>query len=358
MPLDWRTTCTPDYLPYQVYDSCQAIFSSVAGLLAARESLVTMGVARAEASVQDALLLSVASETVGRAGGILFTWRYGRAFDHECKRFRFLADIFNDAGLVLGTASSAVRDPLVRTLVVLAAALLRALCGVCAGSSKAALTNHFAVADSSVADINAKDGSQETVIYLLGLLLGTLLVPALTSRPAIWVALALLLGLHLAANHAAVRSVHLATLNRHRLGLLLTRYFDAPAAVASPAQIALEEWLLVVPSTRFDATWITERNLHRFAGSLAKRQGRDPEEGQRVVVVAVDSAGKLGITARSDATHLDIMEAIFQTGLKTDDHTAWPAFVESAKSNGWHLDSDALAFDGLRFHSTKTRKDQ
>lgn len=57
---------------------------------------------------------------------------------------------------------------------------LRALCGVVAGGSKAALTMHFAQpADASVTgdigDLSAKDGSKETVLALLGMLVSALL---------------------------------------------------------------------------------------------------------------------------------------------------------------------------------------
>ena len=51
----------------------------------------------------------------------------------------------------------------------------RALCGAVAGGSKAALTVHFATAgkrSGDVGDLNAKDGSKETVLALLGMLVG------------------------------------------------------------------------------------------------------------------------------------------------------------------------------------------
>lgn len=53
---------------------------------------------------------------------------------------------------------------------------LRALCAIAAGGSKAALTMHFATpvrGTGDIGDLNAKDGSKETVLALLGMLVRT-----------------------------------------------------------------------------------------------------------------------------------------------------------------------------------------
>lgn len=50
----------------------------------------------------------------------------------------------------------------------------RALCGIVAGGSKAAITMHFAsdsvIGSGDIGDLNAKDSSKETVLALVGLL--------------------------------------------------------------------------------------------------------------------------------------------------------------------------------------------
>lgn len=50
----------------------------------------------------------------------------------------------------------------------------RALCGIVAGGSKTAVTMHFAsdsvIGSGDIGDLNAKDGSKETVLSLVGLL--------------------------------------------------------------------------------------------------------------------------------------------------------------------------------------------
>lgn len=103
----------------------------------------------------------------------------------EAKTYRLLADVFYDAAIALDTISPALRalavhagssrsvGSTVRVAALCLSGALRALCGVCAGGSKAALTVHFAsggVGGGDVGDLSAKDGSKETVLALFGVL--------------------------------------------------------------------------------------------------------------------------------------------------------------------------------------------
>lgn len=97
----------------------------------------------ASASPTAALLLSVLQESMGRIATILFAHKFGTALEPECKMYRLVADVFNDAAMVLDCLSPAFpRGP--RVLLLGFSSVLRALCGVAAGSSKASLSAHFA----------------------------------------------------------------------------------------------------------------------------------------------------------------------------------------------------------------------
>ncbi len=127
---------------------------------------------------------------------ILSAYYLGTRLFPEAKTYRFLADIFNDAAFVVDTLSPyfvSLSDNAgggavsYRGLALCVSGGLRALCGVAAGGSKAALTMHFAQpADPSVAgdigDLSAKDGSKETVLALLGMLVSIpLILPDVTN---------------------------------------------------------------------------------------------------------------------------------------------------------------------------------
>ncbi|KAL0058600.1 hypothetical protein AAF712_014721 [Marasmius tenuissimus] len=132
-----------------------------------------------------------------------------------------MADILNDTAIVLDTLSPFLASlPLLislpevipipfRVYTLCLSSSLRALCGISAGGSKTAISLHFATplqGTGNIGDLNAKDSSKETVLGLVGMLLGTVVVPYLTTPFSTYSTLFLLVGLHLGFNFAAARS--------------------------------------------------------------------------------------------------------------------------------------------------------
>lgn len=105
------------------------------------------------ASATGAVLLSMLQESAGRIATILFAHRLGSALEPECKKYRLMADIFNDAAMILDCVSPAFpRTP--RVFLLSASSICKSLCGVAAGSSKASLSAHFAKM-GNLAELNA-----------------------------------------------------------------------------------------------------------------------------------------------------------------------------------------------------------
>ncbi|KAL4930630.1 RUS1 family protein [Aspergillus undulatus] len=221
LPAGYPHSVSDDYVPYQIFDSLQAFSSSIAGLLASRAVLQGVGVGSASASPTHALLLHILQDTSGRIATIFFAHRVGTALEPECKMYRFAADIFNDLAMIMDCLSPGIPAGVARVGVLSGAGVLRALCGVAGGCSKASLSAHFS-RWGNLAEVNAKDSSQETVISLIGMLVGSLVVSQITSFTATWITLIFLLSLHLSLNYAAVRSVQMTTLNRQRANIVFS----------------------------------------------------------------------------------------------------------------------------------------
>ncbi|OJD12390.1 hypothetical protein ACJ73_09361 [Blastomyces percursus] len=216
-----------------VQDSLQAFSSSIAGLLASRAVLQGVGVGDASASPTVALLHSVLQDSMGRIATILFAHRLGTSLEPECKMYRLAADVLNDSAMVFDCLSPALPKHL-RIVVLACSSVLRALCGVAAGSSKASLSSHFA-RWGNLGELNAKDSSQETVISLLGMLCGSLIVSHISTPFATWATLIFLLLIHLSTNYAAVRAVNMTTLNRQRANIVFSTLFE-DGGVLTPKQ--------------------------------------------------------------------------------------------------------------------------
>jgi hypothetical protein len=218
LPAGYPATVTSDYTPYQIYDSLQAFASTIAGLLASRAVFVGMGVGSEDASVITTMLLYIAQATIGRIATIAFADRFSQKIEADVKFYRFFADIVNDTAFVLDCISPHL-PILGRAIMLCVSNACRALCGVAGGSSKAILSTHFAKA-GNIGELNAKDGSQETVVSLIGMWVGGLVVSKVEGTVETWCCMIPLLALHLWCNWKAVKSVRLSSLNTERAVIL------------------------------------------------------------------------------------------------------------------------------------------
>ncbi|XP_067272911.1 RUS1 family protein C16orf58 homolog [Pseudorasbora parva] len=222
LPQGYPESVSEDYLQYQFWDTVQAFSSSLSGTLATQASLRGVGVGNQEATVAAATITWLLRDGTGMLGRILFAWLKGNKLDSEAKKWRLFADILNDLAMFMEIA--APHFPPFFILIVCIAGIFKSIVGVAGGATRAALTVHQA-RRNNMADISAKDGSQETLVNLAGLLVSLALIPLVTDNPLLtFILFFLFTVLHLFANYKAVRSVVMETLNEARLSIVLHRY--------------------------------------------------------------------------------------------------------------------------------------
>lgn len=273
LPTGYPESVTPDYTAYQIYDSLQAFASSIAGLLSSRAVLQSLNVVASRSSDHStsglpaagspeaatyATILSIAQNTISNLTTIFFAARVAPRINAEVKYYRFLADIVNDAAFVLDLLAPSLPTtfdtemlPMLshiplspRVIALCTSSGLRAVCGV-ASSSKSVLSAHFARNNpAQLGDLNAKDGSQETVINLIGMWVGGLVVSRVDGLVATWIWMVSLLITHLSMNYMAVKSVRLRSLNRTRLHGIHAKHNMTTGRVPSVDEIGREEPVL------------------------------------------------------------------------------------------------------------------
>ncbi|KAF4990987.1 hypothetical protein FGRMN_8108 [Fusarium graminum] len=242
MPVGYPHSVSSDYRNYQFFDSLQAFFSTITSLLANRALLQGLGVGDANSSATFAMLLTVLKDAVSRVATIVFAQQFGLRIEPDAKRFRFLADLFNDTAFFLELYSPYL-GPYGKILAITSGEALRALCGVAAGASKAALSVHFAKHDN-LAELNAKEASQETAVGLIGLLVGTVIVKYVEDHNSVVCLMTALVFAHLWMNYLGVRSVCMDNLNRQRATILFEEYLKT-GNILTPSEVAIRENIIV-----------------------------------------------------------------------------------------------------------------
>ncbi|XP_076449881.1 RUS family member 1-like [Babylonia areolata] len=230
LPQGYPESVSEDYAQYQIWDTVQAFASSLSGALATHSLLHGMGVGDESATVLAATVTWLLKSGTGMVGSIVFAWMKGAQLDCDAKRWRLFADVLNDFALCLEIVAP-LTQPYFR-LVVCVAGVCKSLVGVAGGCTRAALTQHQA-RRNNMADVSAKDGSQETLVNLAALLTSFAVLPLVSGHLFLtWTLFLLLTMLHIFANYRAVKAVCMESLNQARLHLLMEHYLLTGAAPA------------------------------------------------------------------------------------------------------------------------------
>jgi len=223
LPLGYPHTVTPDYLPFQIFDTIQAVCSYLRGMLCTTAILSGMGVGESTASASAAALNWFLLDGLGMASGLVFAYLGSRTFGANLKTWRIFADTINDVGLTLEMVTALLPKSLFLPMLSVAS-VCKAACGVSAGATRAALLQHFARADNG-SDLATKEGIQETFVTLVGMGAGAIIMRLLEGDVrSTWILFIALTCLHVYANWRAVCALQLTSINDQRGHILIQHY--------------------------------------------------------------------------------------------------------------------------------------
>ena len=273
-----RGNVAPEYVYFQACDSIQATCSYLRGILAIHSTLVGVGVGDSQASALSAVATFVLKDGSGMMGSLLFSYGYSHIFDSEVKFWRLFADFINDVGLTLEVIAPLFKDYFL--VITVFANICKSLCGVAAGATRVAISQHFA-SEGNISEVQAKEGTQETFVSMVGLMLGSFLLSRGLSA-SIHVRLIFFLVLtiiHVYANYLAVKVLQLRTLNRGRLRMILSDSEEkklhpennsslTKVDLVTPELAAMRESIIPAHYIDFWMFWI--KRLFTSSGSAAK----------------------------------------------------------------------------------------
>ncbi|XP_033627878.1 RUS1 family protein C16orf58 homolog isoform X1 [Asterias rubens] len=310
LPQGYPESVSEDYLAYQIWDTIQAFCSSITGTLATQAMLKGVGVGDVTATAAAATITWLLKDGTGMCGRIVFAWYQGSSLDCDAKRWRLFADILNDAAICIELISPLF--PYYFTAIACVSGVLKSIVGVAGGATRAALTLHQA-RRNNMADVSAKDGSQETLVNLAALVVGLLITPMVSGNPLLtWFLFFLFTFFHLYANYRAVTCVVMNTLNQARLHIIMKEYLTTRFLhILSPAEAnAREPVLRRVPRP-------LEVNLGAQFGQLCKRwsdmeRWASSSSNEKYWLGLDRRTGFINILLHRDCTSQDIIEACFQ----------------------------------------------
>ncbi|XP_029462688.1 RUS1 family protein C16orf58 homolog isoform X2 [Rhinatrema bivittatum] len=263
-----------------------------------------VGVGDNTATVTAATVTWIMKDGTGMLGRILFAWIKGSKLDCDAKKWRLFADILNDLAIFMEIMAPAF--PACFTFIVCTAGLCKCIVGVAGGATRAALTMHQA-RRNNMADVSAKDGSQETLVNLAGLLVSLLLIPLVADNLRLTYALYVLFtSLHLYANYRAVRGVVMETLNQARLRILVENFLREGKVLAPPAANAMEP---VLPVYHQDLTVILGAPLLSLASSVSDLEKARVNNQKKYLLGWTNTKGRMSIILHPHASSIDMIQA-------------------------------------------------
>ncbi|KAK2581179.1 hypothetical protein KPH14_007983 [Odynerus spinipes] len=237
LPRGFPDSVHPDYIPYQIWDTLQAFASTIMGTLTTHSIMQGVGVGESTATPLAAAITWILKDGTGMVGRIIFAWWNGADLDGQCKKWRLFADILND--VAMGIELLIPYFSAYSVVVLCASTAMKSIVGVAGGATRAALTQHQAL-QNNLADVSAKDGSQETCVNLIASFVGIFILSFIYDGRYLLEMYLFLVAVHLYANYSAVKSLRLTTLNEDRLALLVKDYF-IHGTVSDPAEVNKKE---------------------------------------------------------------------------------------------------------------------
>ncbi|XP_022085873.1 RUS1 family protein C16orf58 homolog isoform X2 [Acanthaster planci] len=288
-----------------------------------------VGVGDSTATAAAATITWLLKDGTGMCGRILFAWYQGSSLDCDAKRWRLFADILNDAAICIELVSPLF--PKYFTAIACISGVCKSIVGVAGGATRAALTMHQARREN-MADVSAKDGSQETLVNLAALLVGLVLTPMVAGNPTLtWSLFFLFTFLHLYSNYRAVTCVVMETLNQARLHIISQEYLSSvDGHIISPAAANAQEpvvWKLYRP---------LKVNLGAQFGQLVKslpdmEKCLHSNRSQKFLAGLSRKTGSINVVLHRDCTADDVIKACFQAEVMQ--HAQKHAWTESRRSD-------------------------
>jgi len=226
LPIGYPYTVRKEYTTYQICDTIQGLLTYLRGMASTAAILKSSGVGSAEANALSASLSWAVRDGIGMLGGLIFSYIASPYFDAYVKEFRLFADIVNNIALSVDI-SLPILSKINRNKFIFyssVSTICKVMCGMAAGATKSSISAHFAL-HGNLADVNAKENAQETLVTLIGMIVGLGMSTWLNDHYIVGIVIFFALtALHLIVNYYGVVALRLRTLNYQRAHCVINEF--------------------------------------------------------------------------------------------------------------------------------------
>ncbi|KRZ14535.1 UPF0420 protein C16orf58 -like protein [Trichinella zimbabwensis] len=365
LPQGYPDSVTEDYFDYQCWDSLQAFCSSVTSAFALHAVFKAVGVGNESASLLAATVVWLLRNGVGMMSQIIFAWFCAGHLDSDCKSWRFVADVLNDCSIFLDLIAPLSESTFI--YVACLANVCRSIVGVAGGATRAAITQHQS-RRHNMADVAAKDSSQETMVNLIALGFNLALLPLVAHHVLlVWTLFLMFTFMHIYANYRAIRALKFATLNEKRFRMLVQSFIkDKTNTKMGVDMVNYQESLVPFALTNFigdsislGTSLIHRKNLklhcfhkadqyfifvyHKLDGTL-----------QIDISLSIESENAIILEAYFKAEYFllkfhDCMDAREKDSIFSEALAIFPSFYTTIEKLGWLTDTLNFIIDEWRW---------
>ncbi|XP_050465878.1 RUS family member 1 [Cataglyphis hispanica] len=320
LPQGYPDSVHSDYTAYQIWDTVQASASTIMNTLATHSIMIGIGVGESNATPLAAAITWILKSGAGMIGSITFAWWNGTKLDGQCKKWRLFADILNDmaAGMELLVSYFSSYSVIILCI----STIMKSLVGVAGGATRVALIQHQAI-KNNLADVAAKDGSQEMCVNLIASFIGVFILSLFHDGQYLIELYLFLVAVHLYANYSAVKVLCLDTLNEDRLALIIKNYM-INERIPEPKKLNKEEsvFLLDNPTKsicgfdiKIGVSFVSVLKCHPDMSSTQVEFWLKLFEDRKYFIIIDIEKRNISIILKKDIQSAEILEAYFYASM-------------------------------------------
>lgn len=179
-----------------------------------------------QANLAAAAYTWVLKDGIGQLGGIIFASRFGRNFDEDIKKWRFMAMVALNISIYIEILT--LKFPYMFLALASIANMGKNICFLLSAASRASINVRFAKRNN-IGDISGKSVSQFTASTLCGVGVGLVLSKILdiTSVAHLFPTFAVLTTINIISSYYSAKIIDEVNLNNQRAYLLFNKFFES-----------------------------------------------------------------------------------------------------------------------------------